>query len=107
MYDELDILSYNVFYTSLPVLALGIFEQDVCDELSIRYPRLYTPGMGHHLFNPRRFAVTALHGVAISLLVFIIPLGILYRGCSTSLVGVDTRTRIALDTFQFRKWFVF
>lgn len=77
MYDELDILSYNVFYTSLPVLVLGIFEQDVCEELSIRYPRLYSPGMGHHLFNPRRFAVTALHGVAVSLLVFFIPLGIL------------------------------
>lgn len=75
VYDPFNISCYNVFYTSLPVIALGILEQDVCDALSIRYPRLYEPGFGHSLFNPRAFAVTALQGVTVSVVVFFVPLG--------------------------------
>lgn len=44
LYDPAFISFYNVFYTSLPVLALGIFDQDVDDRMSLRYPLLYTPG---------------------------------------------------------------
>lgn len=44
---------YNLFYTSLPVLAIGVFEQDVSDKDSIEYPKLYTPGLTNELFNTK------------------------------------------------------
>ena len=75
VFDPFFIISYNVVYTSLPVLVLGIFEQDVCDTLSTRYPRIYWPGLGHRFFNPLSFASAALHGVATSVLVFFVPIG--------------------------------
>lgn len=75
VFEPFFIISYNVVYTSLPVVVLGVLEQDVCDTLSVRYPRIYWPGLGHRFFNPLSFASAALHGVATSLLVFFVPLG--------------------------------
>ena len=75
VYDPLIIVCYNVLYTSLPVLAMGVLDQDVCDGLSHRYPLLYSPGLHNLFFNPRQFAFAALHGVATSIVVFFIPLG--------------------------------
>lgn len=66
---------YNLFYTSLPVLALGIFEQDVSDKHSIEYPKLYTPGLTNALFNIQEFIWSVMHGVFASLILFIIPYG--------------------------------
>lgn len=66
---------YNLFYTSLPVLALGVFEQDVSDEDSIEYPKLYTPGLTSEFFNLKEFMRSVSHGLFSSLVTFIIPWG--------------------------------
>lgn len=66
---------YNLFYTSLPVLALGIFEQDVSDKHSIDYPKLYTPGLHNALFNTTEFIRSVMHGFFSSLVLFLIPYG--------------------------------
>lgn len=66
---------YNLFYTSLPVLALGIFEQDVSDKHSIEYPKLYTPGLTNALFNTTEFVRSVLHGIFSSMVLFLIPYG--------------------------------
>lgn len=66
---------YNLFYTSMPVLALGIFEQDVNDKNSILFPKLYTPGLKNALFNKREFFRSALQGFVTSCVLFFIPFG--------------------------------
>lgn len=66
---------YNLFYTSLPVLALGVFEQDVDDRMSIEYPKLYTPGLTNALFNTQEFVKSVIHGVFSSLVLFLVPYG--------------------------------
>lgn len=66
---------YNLFYTSLPVLALGIFDQDVNDKYSIMYPQLYRPGQMSLLFNKKEFIRSALVGFYTSLALFFIPYG--------------------------------
>lgn len=66
---------YNLFYTSLPVLALGVFEQDVSDKDSIEFPKLYTPGLTNSLFNTKEFIRSFMHGLFSSLVVFLIPYG--------------------------------
>ncbi|RWS24531.1 phospholipid-transporting ATPase ID-like protein, partial [Leptotrombidium deliense] len=75
LYDPAFISFYNVFYTSLPVLALGIFDQDVDDRTSLRYPLLYTPGHVDLLFNKIEFLKSVAHGIITSFVLFFIPYG--------------------------------
>lgn len=66
---------YNVFYTSQPVLALGIFDQDVDATHSLKFPKLYAPGLSSALFNKREFFKSALHGFISSCFLFFISHG--------------------------------
>lgn len=75
VFDPMFISVYNLFYTSLPVLGLGIFEQDVSDKHSLEYPKLYTPGLTNALFNTKEFVKSVIHGVFSSLILFLIPYG--------------------------------
>jgi magnesium-transporting ATPase (P-type) len=75
VFDPIFISFYNLFYTSLPVLSLGIFDQDVNDRNSLIYPKLYTPGHMDLLFNKREFLRSALHGFFTSCVLFLVPLG--------------------------------
>ncbi|XP_069324464.1 phospholipid-transporting ATPase IC isoform X2 [Eulemur rufifrons] len=74
-YEDWFITLYNVLYSSLPVLLVGLLDQDVSDKLSLRFPRLYVVGQRDLLFNYRRFFVSLLHGVLTSMILFFIPLG--------------------------------
>ncbi|XP_069982480.1 probable phospholipid-transporting ATPase IM isoform X3 [Penaeus vannamei] len=80
LFDPMFISVYNLFYTSMPVLALGIFEQDVNAVNSIKFPRLYSPGLNNALFNKREFFRSALHGFLTSCVLFFIPFGAYYNG---------------------------
>lgn len=66
---------YNLFYTALPVLGVGIFEQDVSDKHSLEYPKLYAPGLTNALFNTKEFVKSVIHGVFSSLILFLVPYG--------------------------------
>lgn len=66
---------YNLFYTSLPVLAVGIFDQDVNDKNSVLYPQLYRPGHLNLFFNKKEFFRSAIQGCYVSIVLFFIPLG--------------------------------
>ncbi|XP_044213765.1 probable phospholipid-transporting ATPase IM isoform X1 [Thunnus albacares] len=75
VYDQWFITLFNIVYTSLPVLAMGLFDQDVNDRNSLRYPSLYKPGQQNLLFNKRQFFLCTLQGLATSFLLFFIPYG--------------------------------
>lgn len=114
VYDEWFITVYNIFFTSMPVIALGIFDQDVSDDMSIRHPELYKPGQTNKFFNYYVFAGSLLEGFVTSLIIFFIPYGAFYEesfsngipsdsqllfGCITSAILVTiVNLRIAIDT---------
>ncbi|XP_074532860.1 phospholipid-transporting ATPase ID isoform X2 [Halichoeres trimaculatus] len=75
VYDQWFITLFNIVYTSLPVLAMGLFDQDVDDQYSLRYPPLYKLGQHNLLFNKRQFFLCTLQGLGISFLLFFIPYG--------------------------------
>lgn len=52
-----------MFFTSLPVLIMGVFDQDVNDEYSLRFPKLYVPGQYNLFFNMRIFIYSIIHGM--------------------------------------------
>uniref|UniRef100_A0A8C1ZGI4 Phospholipid-transporting ATPase n=1 Tax=Cyprinus carpio TaxID=7962 RepID=A0A8C1ZGI4_CYPCA len=74
-YEDWFITLYNVCYSSLPVLLVGLLDQDVNDKLSLRFPKLYLPGQQGSLFNYKNFFISLFHGVFTSLMIFFIPYG--------------------------------
>uniref|UniRef100_A0A914I8C8 P-type phospholipid transporter n=1 Tax=Globodera rostochiensis TaxID=31243 RepID=A0A914I8C8_GLORO len=86
--DPMLISMYNLCFTALPVLAMGIFEQDVDEQCSIRFPRLYIPGQFNLFFNMRIFIYSIIHGMISSLVLFFVPFGAFFRA-----IGVDGRDR--------------
>eukprot|EP01018_Ginkgo_biloba_P031251 Gb_18236 [translate_table: standard] len=50
-YDDWYQSLYNIFFTALPVFAIGIFDQDVSAEVSKKFPQLYRAGIDHLYFR--------------------------------------------------------
>ncbi|XP_039615081.1 phospholipid-transporting ATPase ID-like isoform X2 [Polypterus senegalus] len=75
VYDEWFITFYNLVYTSLPVLGMSLFDQDINDHWSMEYPQLYGPGQHDIYFNKRVFMKCLLHSIYSSLVLFFIPYG--------------------------------
>ncbi|NWI17791.1 AT8B2 ATPase, partial [Crypturellus soui] len=78
VYDQYFITLYNIVYTSLPVLAMGIFDQVGARSRrrSMEYPKLYEPGQLNLLFNKREFFICIAQGIYTSVLMFFIPYGV-------------------------------
>ncbi|KAM9841304.1 phospholipid-transporting ATPase IC [Aulostomus maculatus] len=74
-YEDWFITLYNLFYSSLPVLLVGLLDQDVNDKLSLKFPKLYLPGQQGTMFNYRNFFISLFHGIFTSLIIFFIPYG--------------------------------
>ncbi|CAN6482790.1 unnamed protein product [Victoria cruziana] len=69
-YNDWFMSTYNVFFTSLPVVALGVFDQDVSARLCLQYPLLYQQGVQNVLFSWRRIFCWMLNGVYSAAVVF-------------------------------------
>ncbi|KAM4719636.1 phospholipid-transporting ATPase IC [Anableps anableps] len=74
-YEDWFITLYNLAYSSLPVLLVGLLDQDVNDRLSLKFPKLYLPGQQGTLFNYKNFFISLFHGIFVSLIIFFIPYG--------------------------------
>ncbi|KAG1704733.1 Phospholipid-transporting ATPase ID [Nymphon striatum] len=88
LYDPVFISCYNVFFTSLPVLALGIFDQDVNDKNARKYAKLYSPGHLNLLFNKKEFFKSVGLGILTSFIIFFIPYGAFYDAANPYGTGV-------------------
>ncbi|XP_021298955.1 probable phospholipid-transporting ATPase 8 isoform X2 [Herrania umbratica] len=69
-YNDWYMSCYNVFFTSLPVIALGVFDQDVSARLCLKYPLLYQEGVQDILFNWLRILGWMFNGVLSSIIIF-------------------------------------
>ncbi|TKY54962.1 putative phospholipid-transporting ATPase 9 [Spatholobus suberectus] len=69
-YNDWFLSLYNVFFTSLPVIALGVFDQDVSSKLCLKFPLLYQEGIQNILFSWKRIIGWALNGVVTSAIIF-------------------------------------
>ncbi|KAK2993091.1 hypothetical protein RJ640_024328 [Escallonia rubra] len=69
-YNDWYMSFYNVFFTSLPVIALGVFDQDVSARLCLKHPLLYQEGVQNILFTWHRILGWMLNGVISSMIIF-------------------------------------
>ncbi|KAI0981533.1 hypothetical protein GJ496_009943 [Pomphorhynchus laevis] len=117
LFDPFYIATYNVFFTSLPVLALGVFDQDINMVNSLRFPKLYKPGQLDKFFNFRTFTFSIIRGIITSLLIFWITYLCYYDETTSDgknitdlqsfgfviamIIAVVVNLQIALDTFYW------
>ncbi|XP_055227110.1 phospholipid-transporting ATPase IK isoform X2 [Gorilla gorilla gorilla] len=76
LYEGWFLALFNLLYSTLPVLYIGLFEQDVSAEQSLEKPELYVVGQKDELFNYWVFVQAIAHGVITSLVNFFMTLWI-------------------------------
>uniref|UniRef100_A0AAY5ES70 Phospholipid-transporting ATPase n=1 Tax=Electrophorus electricus TaxID=8005 RepID=A0AAY5ES70_ELEEL len=98
VYDETFIALYNLMYTALPVLGMGLFDQDVSDGWSLEYPQLYEPGQRSLYFSKGAFIKCALHSCYSSLVLFFVPYAAVRDSVSTDGHDIADHQSFALLT---------
>ncbi|GMS92729.1 hypothetical protein PENTCL1PPCAC_14904, partial [Pristionchus entomophagus] len=100
IFEDLSITTYNLIFTSLPVLAMGVLDQDVDEKCSVKYPQLYLPGQANRFFNIRVFVYSVLHGTISSLVIFFVPFGAFYNEMTASGRDVGDMAVLEFTTFS-------
>ncbi|XP_037836468.1 phospholipid-transporting ATPase ID isoform X2 [Kryptolebias marmoratus] len=98
VYDQYFITLYNIVYTSLPVLAMGIFDQDVPEQRSLEYPKLYEPGQLNLLFNKKEFFICIAQGIYTSVVLFFVPYAVLSNSTQSNGVPLADYQTFAVTT---------
>ncbi|KAK4842614.1 hypothetical protein QYF36_024787 [Acer negundo] len=69
-YNDWFLSLYNVFFSSLPVIAMGVFDQDVSARFCLKFPLLYQEGVQNALFSWRRIFGWMLNGLCSAVMIF-------------------------------------
>ncbi|KAH9913676.1 phospholipid-transporting ATPase 1 [Epithele typhae] len=96
LYQYTFILLCNLVFTSLPVIVLGAFDQDINAKAALAFPQLYIRGIRGLEYTKLKFWMYMLDGLYQSAVVFFIPYFIWQVGIATSWNG---RTIESLSDF--------
>ncbi|XP_022721549.1 probable phospholipid-transporting ATPase 4 [Durio zibethinus] len=99
VYDDWYMLLFNVVLTSLPVISLGVFEQDVSSEVCLQFPALYQQGPRNLFFDWYRILGWMGNGLYSSLIIFFLNIIIFYDQAFCA--GGQTADMAALGTAMF------
>ncbi|KAF3616934.1 Phospholipid-transporting ATPase 6 [Capsicum annuum] len=99
VYDDSYMMLFNVILTSLPVIALGVFEQDVPSDVCLKFPALYQQGTKNLFFDWYRILGWLGNGIYTSLIIFFLNIIIFYDQAFQS--GGQTADLTALGTTMF------
>ncbi|KAL4385511.1 hypothetical protein GQ457_15G005570 [Hibiscus cannabinus] len=69
-YNDWYLSLYNVFFSSLPVIAMGVFDQDVSARFCLKFPLLYQEGVQNVLFSWRRIVSWMFNGFYSAIIIF-------------------------------------
>jgi phospholipid-translocating ATPase len=89
LYDYSYIIMFNLAFTSLPVILMGVFDQDVSDQVSLANPQLYKRGIERKEWTQPKFWAYMLDGLYQSVLVFWLALFLFGPGNSVTTSGLD------------------
>ncbi|OMO70741.1 Cation-transporting P-type ATPase [Corchorus capsularis] len=99
VYDDWYMILFNVVLTSLPVISLGVFEQDVSSEVCLQFPALYQQGPRNLFFDWYRILGWMGNGLYSSLIIFFLNIIIFYDQAFRA--GGQTADMAALGTTMF------
>ncbi|XP_045478925.1 phospholipid-transporting ATPase VD isoform X1 [Harmonia axyridis] len=75
MIDQMYLMLYNLLFTSLPPLAIGVYDQDAPEELLKERPYLYKQGRVGKVYRSYSFWLTTLDAIYQSICIFFICQG--------------------------------
>ncbi|XP_050224454.1 phospholipid-transporting ATPase 10-like [Mercurialis annua] len=70
LYNDWFMSLYSIFFSSFPVVALGILDQDVSQESIFKFPLLYQQGVQNVLFSWRRIISWMFNGIYSAIMIF-------------------------------------
>ncbi|KAG1226260.1 hypothetical protein G6F35_002993 [Rhizopus arrhizus] len=77
LYESWTMSCFNVIFTFLPPLSIGIFDQFVSARMLDKYPQMYMLGQNNEFFNQKKFWGWFLNAVFHSLILFFLGVGAL------------------------------
>lgn len=69
-YNDWFISFYNIAFTSLPVIALGVFDKDLSSRLCLKFPLLHQDGVHNVFFSWPRILGWMINGACSSVIIF-------------------------------------
>ncbi|AEO65121.1 uncharacterized protein THITE_2153879 [Thermothielavioides terrestris NRRL 8126] len=73
IFDQTYITMFNLFFTSVPVILMGVLDQDVSDTVSLAVPQLYRRGIERKEWTQPKFWAYMFDGIYQSVASFFIP----------------------------------
>lgn len=95
MFDYTFVVLYNLLFTSLPIMFMGAFDQDVDAKTSMQFPALYLRGIKQKHFTRSKFWLYVLDALYQSIICFFIPW---YLSNDTYASGRSTNDLVSLGT---------
>lgn len=98
LFDYTYIILVNLAFTSLPVIFMGIFDQDVDDKVSLAVPQLYMRGIERKEWSQYKFWLYMGDGLFQSVICFFLPY-LLYRPANfvtSNGRNINDRTRMGV-----------
>ncbi|KDQ51836.1 hypothetical protein JAAARDRAFT_198713 [Jaapia argillacea MUCL 33604] len=87
LYQYTFILLCNLVFTSLPVIVMGAFDQDINAKAAMAFPQLYVRGIRGLEYTRTKFWLYMLDGLYQSVVVYFIPFCVWYFGSAVSWNG--------------------
>lgn len=93
LFDYTYLTLYNLAFTALPVIFMGIFDQDVNDSISVVVPQLYRVGILRTEWTQLKFWYHMIDGLYQSIISFFFPYLLFYKSglVSSNGLGLDHR----------------
>ncbi|TGZ83219.1 phospholipid-translocating P-type ATPase [Ascodesmis nigricans] len=99
LFEYTYILLYNLAFTSLPVILMGILDQDVDDKVSLAVPQLYRRGILRLEWTQTKFWIYMLDGIYHSVMCFFMTYLIFYLGGFASGSGHELAGREQMGVY--------
>ncbi|KAK3383625.1 hypothetical protein B0T24DRAFT_55894 [Lasiosphaeria ovina] len=93
------ILMFNLFFTSVPVILMGVLDQDVSDTVSLAVPQLYRCGIERLEWTQTKFWAYMVDGIYQSVVTFFIPFVFVTLTASAAGNGLDVAERLRLGCY--------
>ncbi|KAH8880163.1 phospholipid-translocating P-type ATPase [Thozetella sp. PMI_491] len=97
--DPTYILMFNLFFTSVPVVLMGVLDQDVNATVSLAVPQLYRRGIERLEWTQTKFWLYMADGFYQSVMAFFIPYTVVCLTSSAAGNGLDVSDRLRLGVY--------
>ncbi|GAB9471416.1 Phospholipid-transporting atpase [Globisporangium polare] len=107
------------FFLALPIIAIGVFDEDVAPSQVLKQPKLYIPGQQNSDLNMQRFSIWILNAITQALLCFMLTVygildldglsvGLYLQGTLIySVLLMSANVKVALETLSWTKFNAF